>query len=107
MLPYITCALLGKGFFDRYSSKQILASARHPDDVWKKLAELQQAAREALAAVVKDAKSSRGAGNGPSEDGIGACFATCSRMSQTVNLAEYCSVHSMLELLWLLHVQNE
>jgi len=87
--------------------KQILASTRHPDDAWKKLAELQEAAREAIAAVAKDAKSSRGAENGPSEHGIGARFATCSDMSQTFNLIEYCSIHSTLKLLWLLHVQKQ
>ena len=52
-------------------SLQLLSSSRHPDDVWKKLADLQKAAQDDHAADLKNGTASDATTAALAEDGIG------------------------------------
>ena len=50
---------------------QLLSSSRHPDDAWKKLADLQKTAQDDHAADLKTGTPSDAAAAAPAENGVG------------------------------------
>ena len=52
-------------------SLQLLSSSRHPDDAWKKLADLQKTAQDDHAADLKTGTASDATAAAPAENGVG------------------------------------
>ena len=55
----------------RLVSLQLLSSSRHPDDAWRKLADLQKTAQDDHAAELKTGTASDAAAAAPAENGVG------------------------------------